>query len=80
MIKSNMADGRVLFWTVHIGGGQWGMAIRKPHYSKEEIWYYDPKTGHIRNQKDKEWVIAVENGKDSRGAKLVCVKEKWDPS
>jgi len=47
------------------------MAIRKPRYSKEEIYFFDPKSGYIRNYQDKNFILSVQKGQNNRGAKLV---------
>jgi hypothetical protein len=68
MIQSKMHAGRVLYWANHLGGGQYLMRIRKPQYTKHEIYYFDPVSGHIRNLAEKNWVIAVQKGNNNRGA------------
>jgi len=52
-IRSRMADARVLFWDKQIGGDQFEMAIRKPQYTKHEMYVFDEKTGHVRNFHDR---------------------------
>ena len=62
-----------------IAGDQYEMAIRKPLYDDKEIFFFDEKSGHIRNFKHKNWVIGVEKGKDARGATVVLRREEWSP-
>lgn len=72
MIKSNMPGGKVLYYWNHIGGSQHTVRIRKPQYDYREIWFYDSNSGHIRNYRYKNYVLAVEKGKSGhRGARLV---------
>lgn len=77
MIQSKMRDGRVLYYNRHIGGGQYEIAIRKPQYDYREIWVFDAKTGHIRNYRHRGWALAVEKGKDARGARIVMRRAEW---
>jgi hypothetical protein len=51
MIKSHMSGGKVLYYSNHIGRGQYQMRIRAPQYDYREIYYYDKNSGHIRNLK-----------------------------
>lgn len=77
-----MNGGRVLFWDTKktYGKFEYGVSIRKPYYVKEEVFIYDDKTGHIRNAANKNYVLAVQQGHNSRGAKLVMRKAQHDPS
>jgi len=78
LIQSKMSGKRVLYYSKNIGNGQYEMAIRKPLYDEREIYYYDAKTGHIRNFKHKNWVISVQKGNNNqRGARLVLRTEEW---
>lgn len=84
MIRSRGAGKRVLYWGRNIGGNQYEMAIRTAKYTKEEIYYFDPKTGHIKNFKDRAWAIGIQNGRSARGSRLVLQRvrddnsQKWD--
>jgi hypothetical protein len=76
LIQSRMGGARVLFYSKAIGHDQYQMAIRKAQYDKREIFFYDAKTGHIRNRKDPQWVIALEHNKRSRGSRIVLRRER----
>lgn len=78
MIKSRMRDGRVLYYANKIAGNQYQISIRKPQYTEHELWFFDPKSGHVRNFVHKNWAIGVQN--NNRGARLVLQIAKWSPS
>lgn len=80
MIRSRMHGNRVLFFDKPISKGQYGIAIRTAHYDKREIFIFDAKTGHLRNAAYRNWVLAVQQGRNNRGARLVLRKALHDPS
>jgi hypothetical protein len=75
-IRSRMGAGRVIYMTNHqITRGQFATAIRAPKYSVEEIFVFDKKSGHIRLNGRRDLVLAVQQGKNQRGARLVLRKQ-----
>jgi hypothetical protein len=58
-----------------MGKGQWATAIRSPKYSVEEIFVFDRRSGHIRLNGRRDLVLAVQQGRNRRGARLVLRKQ-----
>jgi hypothetical protein len=79
MIKSRMSGGRVVFFNNRIANGQYQASIRKPRYTKHELMYFDPQSGHIRSFLNRNYALSVLKGNGNRGAQVVFRRAEWNP-
>jgi hypothetical protein len=71
MIQSRMGGGRVMYVAEHMGGGQYRMKIRQAKYDNREFFYYNSASGVLESALNRGYGIAVQKGKNNRGALLV---------
>ena len=55
----------------HMGGGQYRMKIRQAKYDNREFFYYNSASGVLESALNRGYGIAVQKGKNNRGALLV---------
>jgi hypothetical protein len=74
-----MSGERVLYTKnfLHKGRQEISIGIRKPLYDHNEIFMFDGSTGEVYLRKYRNLILAVQTGRNNRGAHLVVVNRRF---